>query len=666
MIVSVTIANNREAEIADAVRSVVDHVDRVLLIDTGITDQTAVIAKEIAGGKFVKFSTRWVDYSTARNTGLEVARGLGATWAIIVDSDERINVGSFNLRAALSIPDMDILMIESVDGHYPKEKIIRAKSDVRYVGPTHETVIGDKARATLLGVTFSELPKSPEQLALKFSRDVRLLTDYVSKNPDDPRWWYYLGASYEGVGDRTLAAGAFGQCVERRKTGNEAAWAAYKQAEQLFMLDRFDEAIAAAARGLAANATFAECAWIAAVSASRVNRNDQAIAWARIAESVGLYKGCGTHRAWFRHMPALYELPYDVLRFSLQDEASKKRAEDDFHAAKRARVGASDAADLDRLSILRGVPEPNRNEARSMLRPGKLADLCPSTRSTKIQFDPPGGLRPMNPSICRHNGDLWCVVRSINYSLHGRDYTIDDPDGIVRTENYLGLLGPNGELENPKHMRDLDTSPRQPSQVVGYEDVRLVSIKDPHGGFVLTASATVCDRDTDRRLIAWLHLDKDGNVERSDVQRSNQWHEKNWMPLSVRGKLAWIYSLDPTCVLPADHSDPSPLWDCPFALEHLRGGAVIAFDDGYLCVMHEAIDTDEGRIYLHRFVKLSEDFHVKSVSPTWVFAHHGIEFCAGLVLDGDDFVISYGIDDREAWITRVAVEDVEAMRWITP
>jgi len=40
VIVSVTITDNREREIADALRSVVDHVDRVLIVDTGITDQT--------------------------------------------------------------------------------------------------------------------------------------------------------------------------------------------------------------------------------------------------------------------------------------------------------------------------------------------------------------------------------------------------------------------------------------------------------------------------------------------------------------------------------------------------------------------------------------------------------------------------------------------------
>jgi predicted GH43/DUF377 family glycosyl hydrolase len=266
----------------------------------------------------------------------------------------------------------------------------------------------------------------------------------------------------------------------------------------------------------------------------------------------------------------------------------------------------------------------------------------------------------MNPSICMHRGELWCVVRAVNYSMRGRNYTIHDPHGIVRTENYLGRLQLNGTFVDPKLMRDLDPTPKHPAKIVGYEDVRLVSIKG-RGNDVLTGSATVCDRDPDdRRLIARLHFDPKGNVKRSEVQPSNQLHEKNWMPLAVDGKFTWIYSLDPTAIL------PGPLRRCPLQLEHLRGGAATAIKSGYLCVTHEVIDSGAGRIYLHRFVKLDKKFNVTAVSPAWVFAHRGIEFCAGIVCDKGKIILSYGSEDREAWVMRVDVKEIENMKWITP
>jgi len=268
----------------------------------------------------------------------------------------------------------------------------------------------------------------------------------------------------------------------------------------------------------------------------------------------------------------------------------------------------------------------------------------------------------MNPSICYHKDELWCAIRAVNYTMKGREYTVHDPHGVVRSENYLGKLLPSGELIDPTFMRDLDATPRHPSNILGYEDVRLVSIKG-RAGDVLAASATVCDRDPDgRRLIARLHLSKGGDVRRADVQPTNQLHEKNWMPLSVGGEFTWIYSLDPTAIL------PGPLRRCPFALEHLRGGAAIVFDGGYLCVMHEVIDEpgSRGRIYLHRFVRLDKKFNVTAVSPSWVFARHGIEFCAGMVREREQIALSFGVEDREAWVVRIDVKDVKAMKWMTP
>lgn len=660
MLVSVTITDNREDEIVGAILSVVDHVDRVLIVDTGVTDETLQRAKRIAGDKFESVAHKWVDFSIARNAGIEAAAALGAEWIVIVDSDERLHLGVVDLRAALRCVKVDVVLVESADGHYPKEKILRAGSGARYLGPTHEALRGG-ARETLQGVTFSELLKTTDQLARKFERDVGLLDAYVKEHPDDPRWWYYLGQSLEGLGDRERAAAAYGECISRRKFGDEAAWSGYKQAEQLLWLERHEEAIVAAARGLGASATFPECAWVAAISAAQLHRTDQAIAWARIAEALGRYRGCGGNpRTFFRHMPAHYEMPYDVLRSVLPSESERRQAETDFHAAKRARLGVGDDDDLDMMSVSRRVLPERRAEARTMLRPERLSVRCPSYRATRIRFEPPKGWFAMNPSICRHRGRVWCVVRTVNYTMRGRQYTVHDRRGIVRTENYLGTLRATGELLKPRRMRDLDRSPRVRSGILGYEDVRLASVAGKGGVRELVGSATVCDRETDRRLIARLDLTAAGDVRCATVQPSNQSHEKNWMPMSIGGRHTWIYSLDPTAIL------PGPLRDCPLSLDHLRGGAATPLDDGYLCVAHEVVEAEEGRVYLHRFVRLDARFFVTAVSRAWVFDHHGIEFCAGMVLDGPRLILSYGIEDREAWFARVNLKEVLAMKWIDP
>lgn len=647
MIFSVTLSDSREAEIADALRSVAPHVDRVLLVDTGITDRTIRYARKAAGEKLLVAEHEWVDFSTARNAALYEARRAGAQWIVIVDSDERLDFGSVNLRGALKKTRADVLTIEAADGSYQKPKIVRARAKVRFEGPTHEVLVGGK-REALGGVVFDELLKTKDELLEKFTRDVEILLDYAAEC-DDPRWWLYLGQSLEGLGKHVRAADAYARSFDRYRVGNEAGWAAYRQADQLYRLGRNEEAVAVAARGLGANPLLAECAWLAAVAAYRLGRKQEAVAWARMAEATGLYNGSGQARAFFRHPPALYELPYDVLRFALPDKEGREKADRDFQSAQFARMGVSNVMELDRLSVSREALAARREEARMLLRPALIKEFCPSARFTPIDFKPPKNRRAMNPSICRHDGQLWCVVRTVNYWVKGRKYGILDKDGITRTENYLGRFRRDGRLTEMRRMRDRDPSYQEP---LGYEDVRLASV-----GGKLVASATVCDkRDTKLRRMAALKFDARGSVARARVQPALQKHEKNWLPFAHGGKLAWIYSIDPTIIMPAGIKRK-----CPFALEHLRGGAVTEFDGGYLAVTHEVVDEVDGRVYLHRFVQLDRRLAVTAVSPAFVFAHYGIEFAAGICVDGGKIVVSFGVEDKEAWIVRVDVGEVVGM-----
>jgi hypothetical protein len=90
---------------------------------------------------------------------------------------------------------------------------------------------------------------------------------------------------------------------------------------------------------------------------------------------------------------------------------------------------------------------------------------------------------------------------------------------------------------------------------------------------------------------------------------------------------------------------PAPALVC---LKDLRGGSqVIPHDDGWLCLTHEVAWRPE-RVYLHRFVKFTKDFHVEAISDPFYFQHVGIEFCAGLARDAERLVASYGVNDASA------------------
>jgi tetratricopeptide (TPR) repeat protein len=674
-IAAVTISANSSLIIADAIRSVIEQVDLVVLVDTGITDDTINKAREIAGQKLRVCKHAWEDFSTARNASLDFAKELGATWAIVVDTDERLLWNGVNLRNACEEARNEVFYVMSADRSYQKEKIFRLSANVKFVGPTHEAPVGGD-RDTLPLAIFDELPKTQDQLFTKRTRDITLLTTWVAdpENAKDGRWWYYLGDTHQALGNIDEAIKAFAECVKLRvPVSEEGAYAAYRQAECLMISNKLHEAIEACATGLSRYAGVAELSWQAALACYRIGWNEQAVNWAHMSIAVGRYNGCCAPRHGFIHLPALYELPYDVLRFALPTEEARKIAETHWKAAKRSRLNANDDRAIEVLSVSRC---PQRWELRPMLRPPSIRKLCDYTKIVDVEptrKDLEEACVPnyhaTNPSVVVHRDELWAVVRMVNYTIEDGKYVSCDADSRIRTVNLLGRLLEDGSsytLGEMRIMRDLDKSPRRDTTVLGYEDVRPFSIDGK-----LWASATVQDRNQGCR-IALLDINDAGNIESAIVQESKRQVEKNWMPI-VGDEIAWLYEIDPTAVWKIDGLQPSK--PCELALDHIRGSShVIPFDDGYICVTHETISMANWgvrRIYLHRFVRLSKDMRVTAVSPSWTFEdrHYGIEFCCGLAHDPrrpERLILGFGVEDRQAKLLIVPKDEVKKMAWISP
>jgi glycosyltransferase involved in cell wall biosynthesis len=350
-IASTTLTGNSAGVIADALRSVVDWVDYCLVIDTGVTDSTLELAQAIAGDKYVSRSFPWVqDFAAARNFALDAAAELGADWAVTVDTDERIDCRGVDLRAVMANATAGVIMMPSADGTYAKERCFRLPARERFSGPTHESFPGYAVGTmTVEGACFEELGKSPEALRRKFERDLEILKRHVRAHPKDPRWQFYLGETLKNLARPAEAVAAYDACAALRGWNEESAWACYRAAECLSRLERFRDAIDRCAMGLARHAGIAELAWLAGFCAYRLNDFAQAVYWSRIAVAQGVYRGSGAAvpRIGFRNPDALYEGPFDVLRFALLklgDVAGASAAEAEYARAREARLARAGRA----------------------------------------------------------------------------------------------------------------------------------------------------------------------------------------------------------------------------------------------------------------------------------------------------------------------------------
>ncbi|HEX5651044.1 MAG TPA: glycosyltransferase, partial [Steroidobacteraceae bacterium] len=190
MIISTTLTGSNADIIGDAVASVVEHVDRCLVIDTGARDASVEVARNTAGEKLLLRELSWKnDFAAARNFALQAAHEAGGHWAVTVDTDERLLFDrGFDLRAALGRTRSNVLLVSDDAGTYAKERIVRLPATVQWNGPTHEVLEGQRTGSseTLPGVRFRELPKDATALKRKLERDVAILKKYTRQHGKQP------------------------------------------------------------------------------------------------------------------------------------------------------------------------------------------------------------------------------------------------------------------------------------------------------------------------------------------------------------------------------------------------------------------------------------------------------------------------------------------------
>jgi tetratricopeptide (TPR) repeat protein len=238
-IVSVTIAHNRESTIAGALSSVAPFVDEHLILDTGITDATIDVAIESCTAPVYVSSDPWRnDFSRARNAALDFARKRSADWAVMIDTDQRIDWRGTDLRRVLKFDtaafgrgkNVSVYTLRSRDGRHVKEQIFRLPRMGAYEGRTHECFPLANAREYPQARVW-EVPKSSDEIRAGRERDLTILQEDAASHPERARTWFYLAETLLGLSHKAEASVAHQECYRRSKSPVEAAWSAYRLAQ---------------------------------------------------------------------------------------------------------------------------------------------------------------------------------------------------------------------------------------------------------------------------------------------------------------------------------------------------------------------------------------------------------------------------------------------------
>lgn len=325
-IIATMLSGNSEAIAADAAASVIEFVDELCLIDTGITDDTISVVRKVAGDKLHVENYVWSnDFGMARNTAIAIASRRGANWALTIDTDERMSFSGYKSRDELNqaLEFADVWLVPQQNGTYAKERFIRLPTNAHWDGKVHEALCGVEKRSTLSGCSFYEIPKNEEGYRKKLERDLSVLLEEVITHGDNPRWYYYLGQTLESLGEISRAIDYYETCMMLDGWADESAWACFTAARCCTTLGEYRRAEEFCAKGMVRKPSMPELPWLAGWCCYKRGAFEDAVVWERIAAGLG-GKAARHESGMFVYSPAWWEAPYDVMRWSYKAIGSRE------------------------------------------------------------------------------------------------------------------------------------------------------------------------------------------------------------------------------------------------------------------------------------------------------------------------------------------------------
>ncbi len=278
-----------------------------------------------------------------------------------------------------------------------------------------------------------------------------------------------------------------------------------------------------------------------------------------------------------------------------------------------------------------------------------------------------------NPSVAYSPTEGYVVlIRASNYFFDpNTGDTVATIGTRVKNRMFMGSLTSDWKLDHDS-LREIDFS-EVGQYLRGPEDGRLYwrdggwevlsVMKEPHITNDIPRLATYKIKDNKATLIK-IHTE-------GDIQPI----EKNWMPTYEKNpNFDFIYSA--TSVYNVGSGKVKLREASEEAGNNIRGGSCLwDLGDKYLAITHEAVIRLEKvytprmfgyrdkviRTYLHRFSTYDKTGKLLEVSDPFSFQGVNIEFAAGLVLSGDNVIVSYGYKDVASYLGKIKLDAVIGM-----
>lgn len=197
------IVKNEAHVLEGLLRSVAPLIDTWTIVDTGSTDGTPELIERVMAELGVPGHLHhrpWRNFGANRTEALELAKGTAA-YHWVIDADDLI-VGTLKFPE-LTLPSYQIRYGKEFT--YRRSQLFRDDLPWRYEGVLHEFPTCD--REVESGVIEGDYYIESRRLGArskdpqKYLKDAQVLEEALKEEPENARYWFYLGQSYFDAGN---------------------------------------------------------------------------------------------------------------------------------------------------------------------------------------------------------------------------------------------------------------------------------------------------------------------------------------------------------------------------------------------------------------------------------------------------------------------------------
>lgn len=635
ILILTTMVRNEEKALPRLLRSVAGIVTHVALTDTGSTDNTIQVARDVCkelGLQLDVTEHQWRDFGHNRTLNLahgrSVAMGIPDVqlcdcYLLLLDADMEVPPG---VKPLEDYPDVSMIPQNDGQATWWNVRVIRASVPATYVGRTHEYISHSGPVEKIDWFTINDHCDGGCR-SDKFERDERLLRlDLAEKN--DARSMYYLA--------QTL------KCLGRKNEAKEM----YLRRAQI--------------------EDFPEEAWMARAEASRCAEGDEAdmlalkayVTRPKRAEPLAemARRACdrGEHQfaLWLTNIGKEIRMPVDETLY-LGTSAYKW----DFPYVES--ISSYYVHDLDRgldaceyLHFTKGSPYSQMALDNVLFYVKQL-----NGKRRPLPFTPPEGFAPASPCLRKLSVGWVGIIRAVNYRISAEGHFPliaggwANPSRPITTRNHVVWYDEDFNLLRTQEMfSPKGTNPN--ASIVGFEDQRIVAVDE----YRMVMAGVRCDCSPVGHPELWestWNLQTGEYVSGRKLSQGNN-IEKNWLP--VEG--GYLYGHAPSITFVDHDGEFKNSVTSPLDLSGFRGSAApIPYKGGWLYIVHEVSHRGR-RTYLHRFVLAKNDWSSLHISQPFYMEKLCMESCFSINSTDMGIVLSCAYEDSSIYTITVSHEEV--------